>query len=190
VSEWISVVGWDDFQHYKDRNPLWIKVYTRLLGDDAYLDLSEHRALMLHRLWLEYARTGCALRVDTARLSRRLSVKVTRSDLDSLNHAGFIDIVASKALAEGYQPASPRASRGETETEEARDLHQEGLSSSNGSTTSKTQAAAQEAAQPAQWRCDFSYDLGEGQVAECGVEFKDEASLLEHKLNVHGLVPA
>ena len=109
---WISINRWRDFQHYdpRTRGLPWIKNYVRILSSDEYLDLSEHRALMLHRLWLEYASTGCRLRLDTARLSRRLSMRVTRTDIEALNHAGFITIVASKALAEGYQTASEVAS--------------------------------------------------------------------------------
>ena len=31
--EFISVTKWDDFQHYKERNPPWIKFYTTILND-------------------------------------------------------------------------------------------------------------------------------------------------------------
>lgn len=117
---WISVVGWRKFQHYdpEKRVPPWIKNHTDLMANDEYLALTEHRALMLHRLWLEYASSRCELADDTLRLSRRLGMKVTRRDLESLNHAGFIDIVASKALAEGYHGASARAHATEVEGEE------------------------------------------------------------------------
>lgn len=116
---WISVRGWRTFQHYdpEKRVPPWIKNNTDLMSNDAYLSLTVNRALMLHRLWLEYARSRCELSENTLLLSRRLAMKVTRRDLQALNDAGFIDIVASKALAEGYQSASARAHATETETE-------------------------------------------------------------------------
>lgn len=119
MSEWISIVGWRRFQHYDPakRQPPWIKTYVELMSDHDYLELSEHRALILHRLWLEYASTRCRLPLDTRSLSRRLFLRVTRADIDSLCDAGFISIVASKALAEGYHGASPRAHASETETE-------------------------------------------------------------------------
>lgn len=118
---WISVRKWRTFQHYDPakRVPPWIKNATDLMANDAYLSLTTHRALMLHRLWLEYASSRCELSDDTLRLSRRLGMKVTRADLESLNHAGFIDIVASKALAEGYHGAS--ASRARVEAEEEKE---------------------------------------------------------------------
>lgn len=120
---WISVSGWRRFQHYDPakRVPPWIKNNTDLMANDAYLSLTEHRALMLHRLWLEYASSRCELSDDTLRLSRRLGMKVTTLDLDALNHAGFIDIVASAVLAEGYHPASARAHDVEVETEKEKD---------------------------------------------------------------------
>lgn len=116
---WISVRNWRKFQHYDPdkRVPPWIKNNTDLMSNDDYLTLTEHRALMLHRLWLEYASSRCQLSDDTLILSRRLGMRVLTTDLVSLNHAGFIDIVASKALAEGYQSASARAHAEETETE-------------------------------------------------------------------------
>lgn len=122
---WISVRHWRRFQHYDPakRVPPWIKNNTDLMANDAYLSLTEHRALMLHRLWLEYASSRCELSDDTLRLSRRLGMKVTRADLIALNHAGFIRIVASKTLAEGYHDASARAH--DVETEEEKDLETE-----------------------------------------------------------------
>jgi len=108
--EWISVVGWRRFQHYdpSKRRPAWIKLYLDLLQKDEYLELSEHRALLIHRLWITYAASGCRLLLDTASISRRTGLRVTRADIEALCNAGFLAIVASSALAEGYQDASPR----------------------------------------------------------------------------------
>jgi hypothetical protein len=106
---YISIRGWRRFQHYDPakRAPRWIKNYTELLHDPAYLELTEHQALVLHRLWLTYASTRCHLPLTTSLLSRQLGLRVMTRDIDALNHAGFIDIVASKTLADGYQSATP-----------------------------------------------------------------------------------
>lgn len=130
MNGWISVRNWRRFQHYDPakRQPPWIKTYTELMSDDAYLSLTEHRALLLHRLWLEYASSRCRLRLDvssmrsrrgfdTASLGQRLGMRVTTADLDALINAGFIAIVASATLAEGYHDASARAHVVEVETE-------------------------------------------------------------------------
>lgn len=115
----ISVRNWRAFQHYDpaQRTPPWVKTYTELLHDDAYMGLPVGTALVLHRLWLAYASARCRLRADTKTLTRQLGVRVTRLQLDSLNHAGFIDLVASAELAEGYRAASASRAREEVEVE-------------------------------------------------------------------------
>jgi hypothetical protein len=126
---WISVTHWRRFQHYDPakRTPPWIKVYTELMSDDAFVGLSAHLRGILVSVWMEYAAARCQLRADTATLSRRLGVRVTVRDLDSLNHAGFLTIVASKTLADGYQGAGEVASARAraTETEEETEVEKE-----------------------------------------------------------------
>lgn len=113
---WIVVHDWRRFQHYKDRTPLWIKTYTELMHDDAWLSLTGHRRAILLCIWLEYAMTRQQLTDNTTSLSRRFALKVTTRDLESLNHAGYITISASKPLADGYQPASPEVEKRRIET--------------------------------------------------------------------------
>ena len=36
MNGYFSVRNWDEFQHYKDRDPTWIKLYNRLLDDYAF----------------------------------------------------------------------------------------------------------------------------------------------------------
>lgn len=92
---WIRIPNWDDFQHYKDRDPKWIKTYCRLVSDDAYRNLTFHQRGVLHSLWMEYARANRQLRDNTATLTRQLGHRVMRRDLEALNHAGFIELSAS-----------------------------------------------------------------------------------------------
>ena len=103
--KYLVVERWEEFQHYKNRAPLWIKNYTRLLHDDTYLGLSSHRRAVLHGLWLVYASSSCQLVFDHGSLSRRLHLRVTSADLIALRKAGFIKVSASKPLASGYQGA-------------------------------------------------------------------------------------
>jgi len=111
----IIIPRWEEFQHYKNRDPKWIKNYVRLLDDDAYMSLSLHARGVLHGLWMAYARSGANLGDDVARLTRRLSSdrrdRVTTPTLLSLNHAGFIDLSASTLLAQrrGEERDTPKA---------------------------------------------------------------------------------
>lgn len=116
--------GTEGFQHYKNRDPIWIKNYTRLLSKDEYLELSAHTRGVLHGIWMAYATSRRRLLGDTLTLSRRLGVKVFKRDIVSLNHAGFIEFVASDVLAKRLQDASPHArprARVEVELEEEKD---------------------------------------------------------------------
>jgi len=121
---WIVIPRWDGedgFQHYKDREPIWIKNYTRLLSSDSYLGLTFVQRGVLHGLWLEYARSNRQIRDSTLSVSRRLGERVTSATLDALNHAGFVAFSASKPLAPCKQLASPEE---ETERDEEKDQEQ------------------------------------------------------------------
>ena len=107
---WIVIRHWERFQHYKERNPPWVKNYTRLLSDQNYLALSPTRRALLHGLWLAYALNDTSLRLDIKLLNTSLGLHAKMRDYEALNHAGYITIVASKPLA-------PRARSRETETE-------------------------------------------------------------------------
>ena len=117
---WISVIGWRRFQHYDPakRQPPWIKSYTELLDNEEYLALSARLRGILHGIWLAYAAARCQLGASPARIGLRIGEPSVRArDLEALRDAGFIAIVASKALAEGYQDASPRVYASETDVE-------------------------------------------------------------------------
>lgn len=128
MTDYIEIPNWageDDaragFQHYKHRDPKWIKNYTRLLAKDEYLALTLRQRGLLHGIWLAYASAGRKLGSSPVQLRRALGSETVRArDIEALNHAGFIHICASEPLAEVEQPASP-------ETEERREQDQEPL---------------------------------------------------------------
>lgn len=96
---WIRVLRWKEHQHYKDRDPRWIKNHTQLLENDDYLTLSPRTRSLLHGTWILYASASRTLRADTRRLSSALNQQVRHSDLELLEDAGFIVLLASKELA-------------------------------------------------------------------------------------------
>lgn len=105
LDRWIVIPRWDGadgFQHYSNRDPVWIKNYTRLLHSDEYMGLTLHQRGVLHGLWITYAASGRQIRDSTATVSRQLGHRVSRATLDALNHAGFIEYSASKPLAACY----------------------------------------------------------------------------------------
>lgn len=106
--DWIIVRNWDRFQHYKNRQPPWIKNYTGLLQDPDYLQLTPAERALLHGIWLAFAQADGQMRARS--LQVLVGMRVGTVQLFSLNHAGWIEFSASKPLA-------PRALARETETE-------------------------------------------------------------------------
>jgi hypothetical protein len=96
---WIVIHNWPEFQHYKDRDPSWIKDYVSQHSHGDYRRLSFHLRGILKDLRLAYASSNGQLLADTRQLSRQLGERVTTRDLESLNHAGLIEFSASKPLA-------------------------------------------------------------------------------------------
>lgn len=142
TEKWIVIPKWDGadgFQHYKNRDPIWIKAYTRLLSDRAFLSLTYHQRGLLLSIWLEYARGNRQLSDSTVGLTRQLGQRVLRRDLEALSHAGFITFSASRPLAPRYQDASPEKRREEK--------------TFTSSTTRATAPAPKPATRTLPWRC-------------------------------------
>jgi hypothetical protein len=100
---WIVIPRWEDFQHYKDRDPIWIRTYTRLLHNADYLDLTLSQRGILHGLWLMRAMHNENISEASARhllVTNKAEARHWRGNLDALNHAGFIEVAASSSLAQ------------------------------------------------------------------------------------------
>ncbi len=96
--QWVVVRNWNRFQHYTDRTPPWIKLYTaELLHDPDWERLSAGSRGTLVTIWCEYALHKGRLPLEVVRKSLGRSYKV--AFVEALVHAGYIDVVASKPLA-------------------------------------------------------------------------------------------
>jgi hypothetical protein len=91
---WIIVPNWDKFQHYKDRYPPWIKLYTELNSRDDWLSLSDSSRGLLALIWIEFARSSGQQRYS--KLPSNDRQKNRRRTLERLRDAGFIDLSATK----------------------------------------------------------------------------------------------
>lgn len=109
---YLIIPRWDEYQHYKQRDPPWIKVHTKLLSNAGFLGLSPAARGVLLTLWLAYSRTQGQLKVSTwSALGGAKGVGYPQ--LVSLNHAGFLAFSASNLLA-----AHARSREEEEEEEE------------------------------------------------------------------------
>jgi len=124
VSGYFGVRNWEEFQHYKDRDPTWIKLYNRLLDDYAFGLLPDARKWHLIGIFLLASRHNNRVPRDPAWVSRKIGAHMP-VDLAMLERAGFLVMLEGETLpaplllAPPEQVASPEKEkrREETETE-------------------------------------------------------------------------
>lgn len=114
--------NWASFQHYKDRNPPWIKLHKGLLTDRAYARLPLASKALAPLLWLLASESkdgsfDAAVEELTFRL--HLTEKEITQGVDPLIKAGFFIPVQSDStvLATCQQVAPDSCSEREGETE-------------------------------------------------------------------------
>ena len=98
------IKNWEQFQHYKNRTPTWIKFYRSILDDAEWHILTPVCAKTLVMLWLLASETNGILPC-TKKIAFRLRVneKDVTDALSQLNHWVICD--ASTVLADGYKNA-------------------------------------------------------------------------------------
>ena len=104
--------NWNEFQHYKDRNPTWIKLHKKLLDDFEFHRLPLASRALAPMLWLLASEhQDGVIDADPELLSFRLrcTIKEVEAALSPLIGKGFFNVVQfdSKPLAEPEQDASP-----------------------------------------------------------------------------------
>jgi hypothetical protein len=108
--------NWSEYQHYKDRNPPWIKLHRDLLNDRDFMCLPIASKAIAPLLWLlaSEAKNG-EFNADVVELAFRLrmTTKEVNDGLKPLISKGFF-VNASGVLADCKQLAIPET---ETETE-------------------------------------------------------------------------
>lgn len=86
-----SVKNWDAFQHYKDRNPPWIKLHNHLLDDYEFECLPDATKCHLLCIWMLASRTNNEMIFDSAWVKRKIGAN-SNVDLDLLVSVGFIEL--------------------------------------------------------------------------------------------------
>lgn len=114
--------NWASFQHYKDRNPPWIKLHKALLNDRAYARLPLASKALAPLLWLlasESKNGSFDADVDELAFRLHLTEKEIAQGVDPLIKAGFFIPLQSDStvLATCQQVAPDSCSEREGETE-------------------------------------------------------------------------
>ncbi len=112
----IKIKNWSRFQHFKDRNPPWIKLYKEILDDPDWHDLAPRDSKVLMMLWLvaseDRNREGALPCVR--KLSFRLRMRESELTTVISRLSGWLIQDDISTISEGYQLDAPET---ETETE-------------------------------------------------------------------------
>lgn len=124
-----SVKNWSEFQHYKDRNPPWIKLHNHLLDDYEFECLGDAAKGHLLCIWMLASRTKNEMPFDEKWITKKIGAS-SKVNLQALVDSGFLIVErdASKVLHKEKQDAtasvpSVEERRGREETEERREDH-------------------------------------------------------------------
>lgn len=126
----IRIVNWPQFQHFRDRKPIWIKLYRELLHKKEWRRLSGDGAKLLVDLWMLAAEANTRDGVistsldDVAYEIRIESPEKLRVLLQELVRCGFVELIS-----DGYQDVRLEV---EVEREEETDLGASGDAPPNG----------------------------------------------------------
>lgn len=102
-----KIKNWAEFQHYKDRNPPWIKLHRALLDDVRFMRLTDLQRGHLMMIWIVASQNGGTIPDDPKFVQARIGAS-RPVDLKVFEDAGFLlpDHDASDTLAPRKQDAS------------------------------------------------------------------------------------
>lgn len=104
--QYLQVVNWSEFQHYKDRNPPWIKLHNQILENYEYTRLPDVTKAHLFGLWMLASRTENKIPNDLEWLAGKLGA-TEKVDLNALLVSGFIEFIDDSDSLEVSQNVSP-----------------------------------------------------------------------------------
>ena len=87
---YLAVKNFEHFQHYKTRNPPWIKLYREFLTDYALRKLTPEARLLMAACYLLAAETNNRIPHDCGYLTERVVFTVNEAMLTSLTAEGFL----------------------------------------------------------------------------------------------------
>lgn len=105
--QYLLVKNWEEFQHYKDRSPPWIKVHRTLLDDYEFAALPDESKAHLILIWVLASQLKGRVPCDPLFIKQKTGAKKV-PNLQILVDAGFLIVEqdASAVLAERKQDAS------------------------------------------------------------------------------------
>lgn len=108
----LHIKNWEKFQHYKDRNPPWIKLHFELLTSRDWVSLDDASRVLAIACMLIASRNGGVIPDDPDYL-KRVAYLNTDPDLTPLILCGFLEPLADASALQA--PARPETYREDTE---------------------------------------------------------------------------
>tara|TARA_R110002167_G_scaffold82560_1_gene225273 strand:- start:363 stop:1115 length:753 start_codon:yes stop_codon:yes gene_type:complete len=102
----MKIKNWNKFQHFKDRKPLWIKLYRDLLNDISWHKLDGDTSKTLIGLWLLASedKSGELPPIDIIAFRLRITEDKLEQQLTKLND--FLEQLDINLISTGYTPDS------------------------------------------------------------------------------------
>ncbi len=100
------VKNWSSFQHYKNRNPPWIKLHVQILNDEEFMDLSPSSKALLMLIWVLAPENDGVVDCSPKALQWRLRWKpaLQQRDIDKLLKPGWLIPVDASEMPEIVEP--------------------------------------------------------------------------------------
>ena len=116
----MRIKNWDRFQHFKDRKPIWIKLYRDLLDDLNWHELDGKSAKALVMIWLIASEElGKLPEIKTLAFRLRMSEKETKEVVTKLSQ--WLEQDDINTISGVYQDDMPEKRRKETDKEKEKE---------------------------------------------------------------------
>lgn len=96
---YLCVKNFDEQQHYKDRNPIWIKMHCSLLDDYEFANIADEAKFHAVGLMLLASRLNNKFPDDERWLRRKINAN-SEINIKLLLEIGFLDVVKDKKASE------------------------------------------------------------------------------------------
>lgn len=104
MAEFIRIKGWEQYQHYKDRNPPWIKLHQEMLTGQTWIMGNDHQKALMITVMLLAARTDNCIPANPAYIKKVAHLDVD-PDLGWLCSTGFCELTDKPELRESPWPS-------------------------------------------------------------------------------------
>lgn len=122
-----KIKNWEKYQHYKDRNPPWIKLHVEILASEDWVTLADASKLLMVVCMIVAARNNGVIEGNPDYI-KRVAYLDKRPDLTPLIECGFLEEV----LADASESKQPQAiARPEKEAEGEKEKKDTGSASAD-----------------------------------------------------------